>query len=286
MSKKSNVVFKKTINWVKSRIDRGILNNTSIDTLEEGISILKSEYKKEAKRFLRDLEVKKLFEKEYKDLISDNELAERHEGLNAYRLKDLKPELRKKVKQKILNSLLLIKNNQEKILPSLISRLSNFCTIDAEDIRGVIPSDKTFEEYLRGGEELDKMQDHAQFVILDQMHKMREAIDSAIRDSLGAFAVIWHTQLDKKVTGYPGGVNKPSKEHGDHYKREGKLYVLASSKEFQEGYITGDIYEQLDDGGVGVAIGCRCYLTSIYYLEDMPKKNLTKKGLEWLKMKH
>jgi hypothetical protein len=128
-------------------------------------------------------------------------------------------------------------------------------------------------------------------IILELTRKSLTIIDEATAIITGkSIAYIWRTRRDNKVVGKPDGENpNPTKEHGNHWEREGKMFLLRSWAT-EKGYLkdTKDIVfaEKLTDGSPGMAKGCRCYAEYIYAIELIPpayRSCITKKGLEYIK---
>ena len=91
-------------------------------------------------------------------------------------------------------------------------------------------------------------QRRAKFIARDQWHKINGTIDEAQQTDIGVGKYIWRTSKDIRVVGAPGGLYKPSKLHGNHAVREGKVFSWAKPPA---------------DGHPGQAIGCRCFAQAI-----------------------
>lgn len=279
--KEQKEIFRKTLDWIQDRIDKKILDSTSGDLIEDICGTLRREITEYFKGKRSESRITSKILKDYYSYLDKNVFA-RNKGISKYGLKDLEPKFEKELKNRVINSLNLIKNKDEEIKNQLVSRLINWITIDSPEVRGNKTTQNSLLEFMDFAKESGISERHAKFILTDQSHKMREAFDKIVREDNGAIAGIWHNMQDIKVTGNPRGSNKPTKAHGNHWIRENKLYIFKDSWANQQGLVKGDYYEDLEDGGVAVAIGCRCYLESIYDLRDMPLENLTKKGIEYL----
>lgn len=85
----------------------------------------------------------------------------------------------------------------------------------------------------------------AKLIAVDQTNKMHGMITQTRQTSLGIEEYTWQTADDERVVGNPSGLYpKPTKLHGNHYVRRGKIFRWD---------------EPPDDGHPGWAIRCRCH---------------------------
>lgn len=99
--------------------------------------------------------------------------------------------------------------------------------------------------------------ERAKTIAVDQTNKMHSMVTQARQTALGIEEYIWRTARDQRVVGTPGGLYpSPTKLHGNHYAREGKVFRWD---------------EPPDDGHPGWAIRCRCYAEPII---DYDKLNI------------
>lgn len=91
-------------------------------------------------------------------------------------------------------------------------------------------------------------QRRAEFIARDQWHKINGTIDEAQQRDIGVGKYIWRTAKDIRVVGAPGGPYKPSKLHGNHAAREGKIFSWDNPPA---------------DGHPGQPIGCRCFAQAV-----------------------
>lgn len=274
-------IFKKTLEWVQERIDKGILNSTSGDLLEEAQGMLRNEIAEYFKKQDKALMVTQKLKKAYSDFYTKDGFKESNNGISKAKISNLREDFKKELKKKIITSFNLIKNNDDAIKQKLASRFLNWLTIDSEEVRGATASKQSLLNFLDFAKENEIAENHAKFIIADQTRKMIASFDDLIAKENGAIGAIWHNRGDRRVVGNPDGLYPTGNDaHGDHWDREGVFYVFKDGWAYKNGLIKGEIYENLEDGGVGVAIGCRCRLENIFDLRDVPIANLTKKGKE------
>jgi len=94
----------------------------------------------------------------------------------------------------------------------------------------------------------------AKLIARDQTTKFIGALNSVRQRDVGIERFIWRTVQDIRVTGTPGGPNDPSRVHGDHFAREGRVYRWDSLPA---------------DGGPGESIQCRCFAEPLIELEKV-----------------
>lgn len=275
-------IFSKTLDWVNERIDMRRLDSTSSDLIELASGTLRQEIRDYLKKQKKEKKINDSLKAGYYDFLEKG--IKNHKGITKATLSDYKKDFRKELENRIANSFALIKNKDNEIIAGLSSRFLNWVTIDSKDVRGRKTDENSLLNFLDFGKENDISEEHLKFIIKDQNNKMTASFDAILAEKNDAIACIWHNRKDKRVVGNPDGLypHAESKAHGNHWEREGKVYILQNGWAYKKGYIKGKLYESLEDGGVGVAIGCRCYLEYIYNLEDLPEENLTKKGKEVL----
>lgn len=274
------LVLKKTLDWIQDRIDKGILNSTSGDLLEEGQGMLRNEISKHFKTIRNPKEIYNFVNKGYSSFLKNAQI--HHKGITKTSLNDLKPKFRKEIEDRVKISFNLMKNQEEELKQKIASRFINWVTIDSKDVRGNTTSKQSLLNFLDFAKENGIAEDHAKFILKDQTRKMIASLDDLVAKENNAIGGIWHNRGDRRVVGNPQGIypHSETKAHGNHWDREGKFYVFKDSWAYQKGYVKGELYDNLEDGGVGVAIGCRCRLEFIYDLRDVPYENLTQRGRE------
>lgn len=273
-------VFKKTLDWVQERIDKGILNKTSADLIEEAMGMLRNEVSQYLAKNRKEKDVLNYIKGGYETFYSQTS----KEGkITKTSLKDLRPQFKKELENRVQNSINYIKNKDNETKQRLASKLMTWLTVDSKEVRGNTTSKQSLLNFLDFAKENDIAENHAKFILEDQTRKMIANLDLIVASENGAIGGIWRNRKDKRVVGNPNGLYpKGTPSHNDHWTREGVFYVFKDSWAKKRGLVKGEIYENLEDGGVAVAIGCRCRLEMIYDIRDVPKENLTKKGVKFI----
>lgn len=276
------LIFKKTLSFINERIDNNALDNIPLTTIERQAGVFREELRDYLTKTRNAKAYKSVMRKGYYDFLKD-EVFKRHRGLKGYRLSELSGDFQRELKRRTELSLSLIKSKNQNLLNALSDRFVNWLSIDSAEVKGVNPSQHTFLRFLDFRDLEDKSEKQIGFILKDQSRKLRENMDSIIRENLGAIGGFWRGMRDKREVGNPNGYYPHGNDsHGDHWNREGKFYVFSHTWADKQGLVKGERYEDLKDGGAGVAIGCRCWIESIYNMQEIPKDNLTRKGAEYL----
>ena len=110
-------------------------------------------------------------------------------------------------------------------------------------------------------------------MLIDQGHKLRASISEVVAVGGNALAGVWHSHW--RQPGYDYRV--------DHKERDQEVYLLRNTWALNEGLIKpgpAGYYDQVTS--VGEEPFCRCYMTWLYNLRDLPANMLTKKGQDKL----
>lgn len=116
-----------------------------------------------------------------------------------------------------------------------------------------LPDAMSLREYLSHTYHLSEYQSRR--LARDQASKVHTAVVQARQTEIGVDSYIWHTSRDERVVGTPGGLYvKPTKLHGNHYMREGKIFRWDSPP---------------PDGHPGWPIQCRCWAEPVLELDKL-----------------
>lgn len=200
---------------------------------------------------------------------------------------DDEKKFKKLLKERIFTTSRLIRNNGE--ADDMYRYILGFVT---SQVTGLSPND--FLKLKRGIEKRARNDRHFEMVLDSQKALLRSSMD-ALKDKItDAIGFIWETQVDERVVGNPDGIYPKVYDeyaHGDHWEREGKLYIYPTCSAVRNGYINtkSKAYRSVDDlkdGRPSEPYNCRCESSSVNLLSEVFNYNktlLTKKGLEFLK---
>ena len=288
MTDQQQVLFE----FAQTLTEKGKLNTATAAQLDRLLATYRSVTNEEIRNLVEGLEpeLRREYKKIYYRFINGG-YEQYHAGIKGYRIQDMKPYYRKAVEESVNNSIGLIKTQNAEFLLKMQDRFRNWATIPSNDLRGKYDDHEKIAEHLRKNvlktpEAVKEVTNWQKVIIRDQAKKLLGSMNRITAENSGAFAFIWHTRKDIKVTGNPTGLYpKGNDKHGNHFEREGKLYLLKESFAVKAHLVakTGDIqYDtELNDGMPSLGISCRCYAEYIYDLENIPKQYqgiITEKG--------
>lgn len=206
-------------------------------------------------------------------------------------IKRIQPKLEKVFKARNADSINLITTQSPESLALIKNRLWNW--IRAKGDKSKLNS-QSLRDSVKASEIIRKQNKHFAMILKDQTHKMRGNLDLTIAENLGAIGFIWQTREDLRVVGNPAGFYKPSditkkqeSIHGNHFKRNGKLYFYHNTWAIKQRLINtkaqGFEWADFADGMPSIPINCRCYAENIYTLDKIPKKFRTEAGEKYIK---
>lgn len=288
MTESDQILFE----FAEQLTEKGKMNAATGKQLDRLLATYRHISEEEIRSFVANLEpdLRREYKKAYYKYINGG-YKQHFPGVKAYRLEDMKPAYRKEVQNSVDNSLALIKTQNQEFMRKMQDRFRNWATIPTPEMRGPQATTTYLRlEIMKAPEVREEMTAHQHFIIEDQTRKLIANMNEITASESGAIAFIWHNRRDKKVTGAPGGLNKPTEKHGDHWEREGKLYLVKGSWALKRGLLkkTPDVWYDTDipDGKPGMPVGCRCYSSWITDIESIPEAYrdlLTEKGREYLK---
>lgn len=196
-----------------------------------------------------------------------------HKGISAFKLEQVKPQLRAELDRRLMASANLIKLNREQMIAKTRQRFVGWATsIPAGGSNAV--DKKDVKEDLRKA--LKQLPYEERRVLIDQGHKFTAALNNIIAVDGGAIAVEWHSHYRQ-----PGYNFRP-----DHKERDGKIYLLRDNWAQEKGLVKvgkAGYYDSIT--AVGEEVFCRCGAVYIYSLRSLPEDMLTAKGREALKVR-
>lgn len=256
----------------------GNIPPTIADELRQEMRVALSKYDKSIKRQLES----KITQGLKKKTAWYNKIGytKRHRGLAKWRLNDLRKSFRKELRNRINDSLELIKTRSRDTTGILYQRFIGWLGNGRKNKKTA-----SLERYLKASKEQGITEKHARMILRDQSLKMIGAYDGIVAKQYKAIGFFWRTMEDRKVVGNPAGLYpKGSDGHGDHYSRADKLYFYKDSWVFTEGLVYKNKVElaEFTDGMPSQAYNCRCWANNVYDLEDCIKALgqgiLTQKG--------
>ena len=189
----------------------------------------------------------------------------RHPGADADIIRRLAPRLRNELDRRTMAARDLIRLSREEAVTKTLRRFAGWSTSIPV---GGVPEVTRAAKKLEIKKPLASLPFEEWRVILDQSTKLAGALDSILAEEGGAIAGIWHSHWKQ-----PGYNYRP-----DHKERDGKVYVLREGEAYQEGHITKGAGFTDTITAPGQEPNCRCKMTYLYRLHQLPPEMLTKRA--------
>lgn len=221
-----------------------------------------------------------------------------NKNLVGWRLKELKEKFRRELKKRLkLNAELIApyKGDMKKLVEKRFIGAMSGGKVSVKDLKSMLKLSATLKSQ-------DKKVSNT---LKDQKMKMISEFGRLTAEQYGALGFEWSTRDDNLVAGNPYGeypkVSNP-KIHGNHYERDGKVFLFKNSWAVKKGYInkaaangaasggeedTFQWAEDIEDGLPGMPINCRCEALYIYTIEELAddfylEDCLTEEGKQYL----
>lgn len=217
-----------------------------------------------------------------------------NKNLVGWRLKELKEKFRRELKKRIkLNAELIApyKGDLKKLVEKRFIGAMSGGKVSVKDLKSMLKLSATLKSQ-------DKKVSNT---LKDQKMKMISEFGRLTAEKYKAIGFEWSTRDDDLVAGNPNGHNPKvsnPKIHGNHYERDGKVFLFKDSWAVKNGYINRAFAnddedgfrwaEDIEDGLPGMPINCRCEALYIYTIEELVdnyylSECLTPEGEEYLK---
>ena len=272
-------IFKGFLLKIKQLEKDNYLDNLSASKIKKLNSLLLNYISRYNDKFLNENNSKITKElREVYSLYSLKGFMKNNKGIKGYKIFKLKKRFRKKLRERILNSLLLIKTQNNETMQKLNNRFLNW----------IQKRDKPIQKELDLNNTINTKDKHVKMILKDQTRKMIGNFDNIVAEEYKALGFYWKTRRDNRVVGNPAGKYPLGNEkHNDHFHRQDKFYFYHNTWALEKKLINTKNkdfkYADFQDGMPGQSINCRCYAYNIYELNDVPTEFLNEKGKKYLK---
>ena len=220
----------------------------------------------------QDLEarVREEMQRIYSALIEKGGVLSRHKGVARFGPEKVRPQLRTEMERRIKSATDLIRLNRAEAVDTSLRRFIGWSSSIPPGGGG--PSDRREEkERIRKG--LSGLPFEERRVLIDQGQKFRQNLSEILAMGNGAIACVWHSHWRQSNYNF----------REDHKERDENVYLLKESWAKERGLVkTGEAGYYDDITKAGQEVYCRCYVTWIYRLSDLPDEMLTARGREEL----
>lgn len=206
----------------------------------------------------------------FEKLVEGERALDKHPGVQAFTLANIKPTLHEELEKRIRASADLIRLNRDEAIEKTMRRFAGWATSVPAGGTAEPKKREVKSEIKRGIAGLPFIERR---VIIDQGHKLTSSIHALIAEEGGAIAGIWHSHWRQPGYDY----------REDHKERDEHIYLMRGSWAQEEGLVKPGAAGYADDiTQPGEEVFCRCFYEYIYNLRDLPEDMLTKKGQQAL----
>jgi hypothetical protein len=206
----------------------------------------------------------------YAKHVDGEQILRLHPGVEPFTLQQVKPKLRDELDKRIAASADLIKLNRAEAIEKTMARFAGWgSSIPAG---GTAEPDKreakaTIKRGISGLPFIERR------VVIDQGHKLTNAISTILADDAGAIAGVWHSHWRQPGYDY----------REDHKERDEQVYLVRGSWAHNDGLVKpGDVGFADSVTQPGEEPFCRCFWSWLYNIRDLPTDMLTEKGKQKL----
>jgi hypothetical protein len=202
----------------------------------------------------------------YKRLIENGDIARTHQGVSIFTYKKLKPQLKAELDKRIMASTRLIKLNRKAAVDRTLARFVGWTSSVPKAGTDTVNKKDQRDDLKKAMQRLPYVERR---LLIDQGHKLVASLDQVIANDAGAIAVIWHSRWRQKNYDY----------REDHKERDLKCWAIRGNWASEKGLMKAGpngYYDTITQ--VAEEIFCRCFLTFVYSISDLPEDMLTAKG--------
>lgn len=216
-------------------------------------------------------ELRNTFTTTYRRLVERGGILRHHPGVEIFTLEKVKPKLHQALQRYTMSSANLIKLNRETMINRVEQRFSGWST-------SIPPGGSDVASRAEAKAEIRKPLASLPFeerrVMVDQGHKFVANLNQVLAQDGGAIAAEWHSHWRQTNYNY----------RKDHKERDGGVYLIKGSWAHLKGLVTISNSGYYDDiTKPGEEVFCRCFVTYIYALRDLPPGMITDKGRDELR---
>lgn len=205
----------------------------------------------------------------YDRLVVKNGVLKRHEGIDRITYERIRPLLRNELDSRLMAGISLIKLNRQESMARQQRRFAGWATSIPKG--GAAEADRAkLKEDIR--KPLASLPFEERRVMVDQGHKLVDAINDVLARDGGAIAAKWRA------------VHQAGYDHrAEHLARDGAILLIRGSWAQQAGLVKpGDAGYTDEIERPGELVYCRCSYIYYYQLRQLPAEMLTKRGQDQL----
>lgn len=202
----------------------------------------------------------------YRRLVDRGVVLRRHPGVERFTLQRVAPHLRAELDRRIMASADLIRLNRTEAVQKTLQRFAGWATSVPKGGSKATDKPEVKQDLKKSLRQLPFVERR---VLIDQGHKLSASISEIVAKDGGAIAGTWHSHWRQRGYNY-----RP-----DHKERDELVYMLRGNWAQERGLAKpgpDGYYDEITS--VGEEPFCRCYMTWLHALRDLPDEMVTAKG--------
>lgn len=214
--------------------------------------------------------MKQAMEAVYKRSLSKSAMKKKHPQVSRFTIDNIAPRLRPELTRRILAAADLIKLNRVQAIDKTLQRFSGWATSVPAGGSRVVDKVDVKQDVEKS---LKQLKFEERRVSIDQGHKLIAAVDAVIAEDTQAIAGMWRDH---------GSVDPTYNARHSHMERNGKVYAVRGSWAIEKGLMNKGAGYFDEMTAAAEEPFCRCYISWIHNLRDLPVDMLTVKGRKLL----
>ena len=203
----------------------------------------------------------------YTEKVTRGGLLRQMPAVKGYTLEKVKPKLRRELDRRIAASANLIKLNRDEAVSTTLRRFQGWATSIPAGGSNVVD---VKDEKANVRKALTNLSFQERRVVIDQTHKLVDAITDIVAVEGGAIAAEWHSPWRRQ--GYSARL--------DHKERDEKVFAVRGCWALEKGLMKRGPNGYTDEiERPGEFVFCSCSYSYIFYLPSLPVDMLTKAGM-------
>lgn len=202
----------------------------------------------------------------YGRLVERGAIIKYNPGVERFTLEKVRPALRDELDRRIMAAANLIKLNRRAAIDKTLQRFQGWATSIPVGGSGAVEKGKTKQDIRKS---LAQLPFEERRVLIDQGMKLTASLSEILAKDGKALAGVWHSHWRQAGYDY----------REDHKERDEQVYLLRDTWALERGLIKpgpAGYYDKITS--TGEEPFCRCYMTWLYRLRDLPAELLTATG--------
>lgn len=244
---------------------------TTLDELNEWVARLRRSALLQLKSPEQtEREITRALKAKYDMKVTKGGLQRQMPAVPRFTIDKVKPKLRRELDRRIAVSESLIKLNRQEAIDKTLRRFQGWATSIPPGGSGAVDAKEAKEDVRKALTSLTFLERR---VIIDQTHKLVDAITDIVAVDGGAIAARWNSPWRRQGYSY----------REDHKERDEKVFAIRGCWALEKGLMKPGPNGYTDEiERPGEFVFCSCTYEYLFYLPSLPLDMLTKKGMYML----